>query len=166
MGWGRQDQCLVMQHTVSSLYSFALLLNERMESWSLGGTEFPLPLVCSQTFMIQEEQRESCVTHDHALVHTAFSFYSHQKSRIKYFLVKKKKKKNWEHCSLLECQSWSQCGGQQFQILLCSALTLSARESTRLFDLGFKSYVDSLCHSNQFLLQPFDISWLCIRFYW
>ena len=42
--------------------------------------------------MIQEEQRESFLTHDRALVHTAFSFYSHQKSRIKYFPFKKKKK--------------------------------------------------------------------------
>lgn len=67
-----------------------------MEEWRADHSEvqnFPLPLVCSQTFMIQEEQKENCLTHDHALVHTAFSFYSHQKSRIKYFLVKKKKKK-------------------------------------------------------------------------
>ena len=143
-----------------------------MEEWRADHSEvqnFPLPLVCSQTFMIQEEQKENCLTHDHALVHTAFSFYSHQKSRIKYFLVKKKKKKKrGEHCSLLECQSQSQCGGMEASSFrFCYAVPSRSVQGKlhRLFGLGFKSYVDSFCHFNQFLLHPFDISWLCIRFY-
>ena len=114
-----------------------------MEEWRADHSEvqnFPLPLVCSQTFMIQEEQKENCLTHDHALVHTAFSFYSHQKSRIKYFLVKKKKKKKGGTLlpfGMSEPKSVWRHGGQQFQILLCSALTFCAREATQTFRLRF-----------------------------
>lgn len=113
-----------------------------MEDWRADYSEvqnFPLPLVCSQTFMIQEERKESCLTHDHALVHTAFSFYSHQKSRIKYFLVKKKKKKlgTLLPFGMSEPKSVWRRGGQQFQILLCSALMLCAREATQTFRLRF-----------------------------
>lgn len=115
--------------------------------------------------MIQEEQRESCVTHDHALVHTAFSFYSHQKSRIKYFLVKKKKKKFGNIAPFWNVRAEVSVEASSFRFC-CAVPSRSVQGNLhRLFDLGFKSYVDSLCHSNQFLLQPFDISWLCIRFY-
>lgn len=104
--------------------------------------------------MIQEEQRESFLTHDRALVHTAFSFYSHQKSRIKYFPFKKKKK-NWEPSSLLECPSRRQCGGIEatsfrfrYAVHSCSV----QGRLHRIFCLGLKSYVDSFCHFDQFLL--------------
>lgn len=111
-----------------------------MKEWRADHSEvqnFLLPLVCSQTFMIQEEQRESCVTHDHALVHTAFSFYSHQKCRIKYFLVKKKKKIGniapfWNvRAEVSVASSFRFC---------CAVPSRSVQGNLhRLFDLGFKS---------------------------